>query len=66
MCRLICNLPELSIRIFLPHSLCSNKTNVPADLHELLSAAKNLPELSIRNQRSAKLISIRYAAGALL
>ena len=27
---------------------CSNKTNVPADLHELLSAAKNLPELSIR------------------
>ena len=28
--------------------ICSNKTNVPADLHELLSAAKNLPELSIR------------------
>ena len=27
---------------------CSNKTNVPADLHELLSAAKNLPEYSIR------------------
>ena len=27
---------------------CSNKTNVPADLHVLLSTAKNLPELSIR------------------
>ena len=27
---------------------CSNKTNVPADLHELLSAAKNLPEYNIR------------------
>ena len=25
-----------------------HKSNVPADLHELLSAAKNLPELSIR------------------
>ena len=25
-----------------------NKTNVPADLHELLSVAKNLPELNIR------------------
>ena len=30
-----------------------HKTNVLADLHELLSMAKNLPELSIRNQRSA-------------
>ena len=28
--------------------LFRNKANVPADLHELLSAAKNLPELSIR------------------
>ena len=28
--------------------ICSNKTNVPADLHVLLSTAKNLPELSIR------------------
>ena len=27
---------------------CSNKANVPADLHELLSVAKNLPELNIR------------------
>ena len=26
----------------------TNKTNVPADLHELLSVAKNLPELNIR------------------
>ena len=26
----------------------TNKANVPADLHELLSAAKNRPELSIR------------------
>ena len=26
----------------------TNKTNVPADLHELLSVAKNLPEYSIR------------------
>ena len=26
----------------------TNKTNVPADLHVLLSTAKNLPELSIR------------------
>ena len=25
-----------------------NKTNVPADLHELLSTAKNLPEYNIR------------------
>ena len=25
-----------------------NKTNVPADLHELLSMAKNLPEYIIR------------------
>ena len=23
---------------------CTNKANVPADLHELLSVAKNLPE----------------------
>ena len=29
-------------------SIIINKTNVPADLHELLSTAKNLPELSIR------------------
>ena len=28
--------------------LFRNKANVPADLHELLSTAKNLPELSIR------------------
>ena len=26
------------------HLTCIHKTNVPADLHELLSAAKNLPE----------------------
>ncbi len=31
----------------------TNKTNVPADLHELLSAAKNLPELNIRIFQSA-------------
>ena len=69
MCRLICNLPELSIRIFNPitsyfliyryvfriadpyipcRQICSNKTNVPADLHVLLSTAKNLPEYNIR------------------
>ena len=29
-------------------SIIINKTNVPADLHELLSTAKNLPELNIR------------------
>ena len=29
-------------------SIIINKTNMPADLHELLSTAKNLPELSIR------------------
>ena len=29
-------------------SIITNKTNVPADLHELLSTAKNLPELNIR------------------
>ena len=28
--------------------ICSNKTNVPADLHVLLSTAKNLPEYNIR------------------
>lgn len=28
--------------------VCSNDANVPADLHELLSVAKNLPEYSIR------------------
>ena len=50
MCRLICNLPEYNIRIFNPLAsycpcwrICSNKTNVPADLHVLLSTAKNLP-----------------------
>jgi hypothetical protein len=34
--------------------VCSNEANVPADLHELLSVAKNLPELNIRTngQRS--------------
>ena len=32
---------------------CTNKTIVPADLHELLSAAKNLPELNIRIFQSA-------------
>ena len=70
MCRLICNLPELNIRIYDPikvpqfqmlillvvkvkclvdffnilRSIITNKTNVPADLYELLSTAKNLPE----------------------
>ena len=34
--------------IFPCRRICTNKTNVPADLHELLSTAKNLPELSIR------------------
>ena len=28
----------------------TSKANVPADLHELLSAAKNRPELSIRTE----------------
>ena len=32
MCRLICNLPELSIRISPCRRICTNKTNVPADL----------------------------------
>ena len=80
MYRRICNLPELSIRIYDPikvpqfqmlillvvkevigvkvkcfvdffnilRSIIINKTNVPADLHELLSTAKNLPEYNIR------------------
>ncbi len=30
--------------LFIFHLTCTNKTNVPADLHELLSAAKNLPK----------------------
>ena len=30
-------------------SIITNKTNVPADLHELLSTAKNLPEYNIRS-----------------
>ena len=30
--------------------ITSHLTNVPADLHELLSTAKNLPELSIRTE----------------
>ena len=34
--------------LFIFHLTCTNKTNVPADLHELLSAAKNLPECNIR------------------
>ena len=29
-------------------SIIINKTNVPADLYELLSTAKNLPEYNIR------------------
>ena len=29
-------------------SIITNKTNVPADLYELLSTAKNLPEYNIR------------------
>ena len=28
----------------------TNKANVPANLHELLSTAKNLPELNIRTE----------------
>ena len=28
--------------------IITNKTNVPADLYELLSTAKNLPEYNIR------------------
>ena len=28
----------------------NHKANVPADLHELLSTAKSLPELSIRTE----------------
>ena len=39
---------RLMCRLIPCRRICSNKTNVPADLHELLSAAKNLPELSIR------------------
>ena len=39
---------RLMYRLIPCRRICSNKTNVPADLHELLSAAKNLPELSIR------------------
>ena len=31
-------------------SIIINKTNVPADLHELLSTAKNLPEYNIRTE----------------
>ena len=31
-------------------SIITNKTNVPADLHELLSTAKNLPEYNIRTE----------------
>jgi len=31
-------------RNFRAAGVCSNKAIVPADLHELLSAAKNLPE----------------------
>ena len=40
----------------------TNKTNVPADLHELLSAAKNLPELSIRifNPLTSYFLIYRY------
>ncbi len=44
---------------------CSNKTNVPnvpADLHVLLSTAKNLPELSIRifNPLTSYFLIYRY------
>ncbi|WP_418877402.1 hypothetical protein [Xylanibacter rarus] len=28
----------------------TKKANVPADLHELLSTAKNLPEMNIRTE----------------
>ena len=31
-------------------SIITNKTNVPADLYELLSTAKNLPEYDIRTE----------------
>ena len=31
-------------------SIITNKTNVPADLHELLSTVKNLPEYDIRTE----------------
>ena len=31
-------------------SIIINKTNVPADLYELLSTAKNLPEYNIRTE----------------
>ena len=37
-----------NISLVVSLQFCSNKTNVPADLYELLSTAKNLPELSIR------------------
>ena len=43
-CRQICSNKSLAVSL----QFCSNKTNVPADLHELLSAAKNLPEYNIR------------------
>ena len=32
----------------------TNKANVPADLHELLSTAKNRPESNIRRVKSEK------------
>ena len=47
-CRRICSNDAIVPADFPCRRICSNKTNVPADLHELLSAAKNLPELSIR------------------
>ncbi len=42
--------------------ICSNKTNVPADLHVLLSTAKNLPEYNIRifNPLASYFLIYRY------
>ena len=52
--------------IFPCRRICTNKTNVPADLHELLSAAKNLPELSIRIFNPLATRADRYVATRLM
>ncbi len=62
VCRLLAEKENLLNKIMLVppcRRICSNKTNVPADLHELLSAAKNLTRLMCRLICNLPELSIR-------
>lgn len=55
------SISDRTIALLLPCLwICTSKTNVPADLYELLSVAKNLSELIIRIFQSAYFLCPGY------